>query len=389
MRLIGTVESEKQAFRFYSYLLKQGINTTYEPVQEKKEVSIWVYDEEMVGKALSALEAFNQNPDDPKYQTADSAPTPPEPPDLTRERKIEEEGKREQRALRPQLRVKTTRAAASHPLTIFVIVLCVALFFWNSVQQAALSKADGAVGLRIGMTPVMQKLMFDYPESNKQIDHLLEEYSLKSVEEFKALPQEEKAKFQAAENIPTWHGVLAIFLSKVKKGVAEQAPAPMFTSIKTGQLWRLFTPTLLHAGFLHILFNMAWAWILLKQLESRLPKWKIILIVLLIGITSNVAQYLVSGPYFLGFSGVVCGLVGFIWVRQKVAPWEGYPLQKMTIIFILVFVLAMFVLELFSLILSAYQMTDTTPQIANTAHIIGGLAGALLARIPIFARGLP
>jgi len=389
MRLIGTVEDERQAFLFYSYLLKQGIQTTYEPELKKKKVSIWVYDEDKVQEAISALEAFNQNPKDPKYQVSEHAPPPPEPPNLTLEKKKEEEQKRETRAFAGNVRVKTARTAAKHPLTTFTILLCVALFFWNSMQQVNLFQADGAVGMRIGLTPIMQKLMFDYPESSKRVDQLLEQYSLKSIEDFKALPQEERAQFQAAEKIPTWHGFLATFLSKVKKGVPKPVPAPMFSSIKSGQVWRLFTPVLLHAGFLHILFNMAWAWMLIKQLESRLPIWKIILLMFLIGSIANVAQYLVSGPYFLGFSGVVSGLVAFIWVRQKVAPWEGYPLQKMTIIFILVFILAMFVLELFSLILSAYQMTDTTPQIANTAHIIGGLAGALLARIPIFARGLP
>ncbi len=61
----------------------------------------------------------------------------------------------------------------------------------------------------------------------------------------------------------------------------------------------------------------------------------------------------------------------------------------MTILFILVFILAMFVLEIFSLMLTAFDVTESTPQIANTAHIVGGLFGALLARIPLFSRGMP
>ncbi len=162
---------------------------------------------------------------------------------------------------------------------------------------------------------------------------------------------------------------------------------PLFTKIREGEVWRLFTPCLLHAGILHILFNMAWAWLLIKQVEQRLSKWKTLILILLIGIVANFAQYFVSGPYFLGFSGVVVGLVGFIWVRQKIAPWEGYPLQKSTFLFILIFVIAMFALEIFSLVSAAITAKEISANIANTAHIIGGITGALFGRLPFFSRG--
>ena len=131
---------------------------------------------------------------------------------------------------------------------------------------------------------------------------------------------------------------------------------------------------------------MAWAWILCKQIEAKLSLIKFLILTLLIAVIANVVQYLVSGPYFLGYSGVVCGMVGFIWMRQKVAPWEGYTLHKSTIIFILVFILAMFALEIFSLILQAFSSTEISANIANTAHIVGGLSGILLAKTRFFKR---
>jgi len=118
----------------------------------------------------------------------------------------------------------------------------------------------------------------------------------------------------------------------------------------------------------------------------RLRKMKICLLILIIGVLSNIAQYLVSGPYFLGFSGVVVGLAGFIWVRQKRAPWEGYPLQKGTALFLLFFVLAMFAIELITFGLQLFSIIQVTPNIANTAHIIGGLTGMLLGRFSFFSR---
>ena len=43
---------------------------------------------------------------------------------------------------------------------------------------------------------------------------------------------------------------------------------PLFEKIRQGELWRLFTPCILHRDFLHILFNMIWVWILVKQIEE-------------------------------------------------------------------------------------------------------------------------
>ena len=106
-----------------------------------------------------------------------------------------------------------------------------------------------------------------------------------------------------------------------------------FEKIRQGEVWRLFTPCLLHFDFLHILFNMAWLWILGKQIEERIHWKKLGLLILIVGIVSNTAQYLVSGPSFLGFSGIVVGMAGFIWMRQRNAPWEGYPLSRIVFCF--------------------------------------------------------
>ena len=131
---------------------------------------------------------------------------------------------------------------------------------------------------------------------------------------------------------------------------------------------------------------MAWLWILGRQLEQRLSLPKMFLMILIIGVLSNVVQYIMGGPIFLGFSGIVVGMVGFIWMRQKLAPWEGYPLQRPVILFIVVFVAAMLALELISLSLQFFHLVQLSANIANSAHIAGGIIGMLLARLRFFAR---
>lgn len=380
MRHIGSVQTEKQAFIVYSYLLSHGIHSTYEVA--KDEVTLWIFEEDELERAKELLNEYKDNPNDPKFAKVEFPPTPPPPPDLIAE---EREGNQEK-----YLKEEQPRKKRSYPLTFFVIGICILLYIWNTAQQFTQIKEDGRVATKIGMTKVQQDLMFDYPPLNQKVDALLEQHVLQPYKELKDVPSTVLAPFKKAEKIPNWRGVLSIILRKFGKIPADEpVDGPLFTKIREGELWRLFTPCLLHGGLLHILFNMAWAWVLMRQIEERLPIWKHATLILLIGIISNVAQYFISGPYFLGYSGVVVGLVGFIWARQKLAPWEGYPLHRSTFIFIVIFVLAMFALELFSLLSSLIFAKELSANIANTAHIVGGIIGYLLGRIPFFARSSP
>ncbi|MDN3506006.1 MAG: rhomboid family intramembrane serine protease [Simkaniaceae bacterium] len=368
MRLIGHLENEKQAFVFYSFLLTEGIHSTYEKTNEN--VAIWIYEEDATEVAQQYLQEFIQNPSDPKYAKVDFPKVPPQPPDLIAEEKETETRKV---SLPPE-----TRKIRSYPLTYFVIFLCVLLYFLNSMQQYKMVQEDGPVAVLIGMTPIQQHYMFDYPEKNQKIDALLKDQNFKQYKELEEVPV---STLKPLEQIPSWQGILSLALG------AEDADGPMFTKIREGQIWRLLTPIFLHGGLLHILFNMAWAWILLRQVEERLSRFKILLFILIVGVVSNVCQYLISGPYFLGFSGVVIGLVGFIWARQKTAPWEGYPLNRTTFTFVLIYLFAMVGLEILSLVSSLVFAKEISVGIANTAHIVGGVTGYLLGRINFFSRG--
>ena len=106
---------------------------------------------------------------------------------------------------------------------------------------------------------------------------------------------------------------------------------PGLPEVRRGQVWRLFTPMFLHFDILHILFNMLWLRDLGSMIEARKTSWLLLLLVLVIAGTSNVAQYLVSGPAFGGMSGVVYGLLGYIWMQGRFNPASRLSLQPQTV----------------------------------------------------------
>jgi GlpG protein len=118
----------------------------------------------------------------------------------------------------------------------------------------------------------------------------------------------------------------------------------------------------LHFNILHLLFNMLWLRDLGSMIEARKGSWMFLLLVLVLAGTSNVGQYLLSGPMFGGMSGVVYGLLGYIWMQSKFNPASGLSLQPQTVtMMILWFVLC---------------LTGMVGHIANTVHAVG-LAGGI------------
>jgi hypothetical protein len=178
MRLIGHLENEKQAFTLYSYLLSEGIHSTYE--KEADGFSIWIYEEDEIEKAQALLAEFKSNPSDPKYGKIEFPTAPPQPPDKITEQK---EPEKKKLSLPPG-----ARKIRTYPITYFVIFVCVLLYFLNTREQYHMVKEDGIVAAQIGMTPIQQKLMFDYPARSQKINQLLNEQSFKKYKEIKEIP---------------------------------------------------------------------------------------------------------------------------------------------------------------------------------------------------------
>ena len=134
--------------------------------------------------------------------------------------------------------------------------------------------------------------------------------------------------------------------------------------IAQGEFWRLFTPVLVHGTWLHLLFNMMWLLDLGSMIEGRQSTGRLGLLVLVIGILSNLGQYYATGnPVFYGMSGVVYGLLGYVWMKSKFDPASGLYLHPHTVAMMLVW----FVVCLMGWV----------AHIANTAHAVGLALGVL------------
>ncbi len=133
---------------------------------------------------------------------------------------------------------------------------------------------------------------------------------------------------------------------------------------------RLLGPALFHFSWLHIVFNTMWWWQLGGSVERILGKGALINLFLVTAIFSNLGQFIVTGPNFGGLSGVVYGLVGYVWWYGWLAPEKGLLISKPIIGFLLFWLVLGYV--------------DVLPvNMANTAHLLGLVSGCLLAAINI------
>jgi len=138
--------------------------------------------------------------------------------------------------------------------------------------------------------------------------------------------------------------------------------------VMNGEVWRLFTPALLHGGptlnpmgIMHLVFNMMWLIDLGSMIEARESSRKLFSLMLVIGVLSNLTQWKFGGgPNFVGMSGVVYGLLGYIWMRGKFDPTSGLSLHQQTVMMMMIWFFACWF---------------AIPGIANYAHTGGLVVG--------------
>ncbi|MDZ7825570.1 MAG: rhomboid family intramembrane serine protease [Gammaproteobacteria bacterium] len=146
-------------------------------------------------------------------------------------------------------------------------------------------------------------------------------------------------------------------------------------SLAAGEIWRLWTPALLHFGLLHLAFNLLWLWEFGRRIEAAEGRWRLLQTVLLLAPVANVAQYLMmDGPVFGGLSGVVYGLLGYIVTAHRRGAGHGeYELHPGLVVLLLLF-----------LVLFSTGFTEPFGlHVANAAHWGGFVAGILWALIRV------
>ena len=373
MRIIKNFEDEALARRFSLYLQSIGIDNTLDVKidtdSQKFTYQVWIHDEDKIDEAKLHLEQFEKKSDDRKFDVSIKET-------VEEKDEIEDFPKVEQQEMKKKFQFK---------LTGFLLILCVFIYLLNFYQEVKIKSKDPKISYVL-LTPVQTLLLFDVPYVLIKVDQVIQKYNINPTKDIQKQSPAAYRELAEIDKMPFWRGVYEMVIMKKKNPSYHfQIKGTLFEKISKGQLWRLISPCVLHKDFLHLLFNMLWLFLLGKQIEKRLSLLKYILLILVAGIISNTAQYLMSGPYFLGFSGVITAMVGFIYSRQKKAPWEGYPLQKVIFLFLGVYVILMFVLSFFSFITEIVGMNLFTPNIANTAHIVGALVGFLLGRLNFFS----
>ena len=134
--------------------------------------------------------------------------------------------------------------------------------------------------------------------------------------------------------------------------------------ISDGQWWRFLTPMFLHAGLMHLLFNMFSLYLFGPELERLAGKVRFLTIYFMSGLFGTVATFLLQESTYthVGASGAIYGLLGafgaLVYYARNALPQLRQIIMPMIIISIV--------------------MTFLTPNINITAHLTGLAVGFLI-----------
>jgi GlpG protein len=299
MRQIGTVAEEAMAHRFVSYLSSQGIDALTE--QDSGQWAIWVREEDHRQRALEEFRSFLADPNHPRYRESLGGASDPRRRDRSPSHTV-----------LPVLRPLRTRAVRLHgesvPVTWVLAVLPVVITLLGYFGQFPRDSLGGAV---------YRELEFADPGLTGT---------------------------QSASG-------------------SQSGGLEAFVSIRKGEVWRLVTPIFLHFNVPHLIFNVWMFYYFAGQIERLRGPIYLALLVLATAITGNIAQAYFVGPAFGGMSGVVYGLLGYVWIKSILEPDAGFRLDNLT----LVIAVGWFFLCAFEII----------PNVANHGHA-GGLAAGIL-----------
>jgi GlpG protein len=180
-----------------------------------------------------------------------------------------------------------------------------------------------------------------------------------------------------------------LLITQVKFSGDHVGYLPGLPEIRQGQVWRLISPIFIHFDLFHLLFNMLWLYQLGSLIEGRKGSALLAILVLVSALPSNLLQYLWpigrldqlfgfwhlnSNPLAGGMSGVVYALFGYVWMKSRHQPQEGFYLHPKTV-FVMI---AWFVL----------CFTGLLGPIGNTAHAVGLIAGVIFGAGPHWLRRL-
>lgn len=265
-----------------------------------------------------------------------------------------------------------------------------ALVFWSFLSKekidSSLEEKEGQEGYEIWISDEDQinEASFHYQEFLKNHDDPKFKVKLKDKRRPESLAESKKSGFKQYNLGDKWRSqekspgvvTLALIITSVAvflisgMGKNTQIIGPFFISeeinggldeIISGQFWRLITPIFLHFNLLHILFNCMWLHSLGSQIEKKKGTKFFITFILCTALVSNLSQFLITGPAFGGMSGVVYGLFGYVWIKSRLDPGDGFYIDPVIAMIMLGFFLVCF--------------TGAFGGVANWAHAGGLIVG--------------
>ena len=166
----------------------------------------------------------------------------------------------------------------------------------------------------------MDKLFPDIIEKTRH-DEVGMEYLLKITDEIN-VTNEKKSKrmekiFSSKKPIVTYTIMLLCIIMFIISGFGVDIVslikfgANYGEYVKNGEVFRLVSSMFLHAGFIHIFFNMYSLYVIGPKIEDFYGKWKYILIYLFSGISGGLLSIAMNGNVVtVGASGAIFGLFG-------------------------------------------------------------------------------
>ncbi len=262
MRCLGEIGGRQHAERLVAHLLTKEISTHIESAGANTDRwEIWVREEDRLQFAVDQLREFKQNPEAPKYEAAIAKAR-----EILREQKSKHVAAAKNiRKIKTVVRPSMVSGRGLPPMTMTLLILCVVLSMVSNFMAPSLNNGWG--------TTIVDNLGF--------VD---------------------VAAYEKTQN-----------------------PA---VSLMNGQLWRMITPIFLHGDMLHLAMNMFGLVVFGRVLERLMGTPKFAVFVLILAIVPNLLQGLMppqlhGSPIFVGFSGVVYGFLGYVWVRSTLNPMFG------------------------------------------------------------------
>jgi len=324
MRQLAILPNPEAARTLADYLLTLRIDTHLEPLPEGW--AVWVRDEDRMPQAKQELAEFTSNPTDKRFAAARQAA------ETVRRRQQKQD---EEDAARPApARPAPGAPPRPGPWTFGLMATCVLVFVFHTGH---LITHNGGFGSPDAVSILLWGHVKGMAEPTSPVQQAF------SIASFRAGPDD-------------------------------------LDQIEHGQVWRLVTPIFLHFGLVHLAFNMTMLWQFGAAVEDRRGAWRYLLLVLVVAVISNVAQYYLDvgskdgvlvvqrNPMFGGMSGVLYGLFGYLWMKSRYEPGLGLSLNPRAILWMIAWLFLC--------------MTGTLGNVANTAHVAGLIVGVVIGVAP-------